>query len=91
MSRTLQRSQSEVHEDDVSEILSDFDGRDEDQEESENPNKPVIFVTSKLKSQDTGGSSKERDEIDFEIDNEDFEDDEEEEEEDDEDEISEIQ
>lgn len=62
ISRILQRSQNEVHEDDVSEILSDFDNQADENEHSSD--KPVIFVTSKLK--DNEG----RDDMEFEIDEE---------------------
>lgn len=62
ISRILQRSQNEVHEDDVSEILSDFDNQADENEPSSD--KPVIFVTSKLKGNEG------REDIEFEIDEE---------------------
>lgn len=78
----LQRSHSEVHEDDVSEILSDFGPGDDDNEESYNNSKPVVYFTNKSKdNENLESTSREQTsgQNEFDIDEE-FEEDEEEEE-----------
>ncbi len=66
ISRILQRS-NEVHEDDVSEILSDFENQ---AEENDHSDKPVIFVTSKFKGKEMEANAKkaEKDDMQFKID-----------------------